>query len=159
MKTRSAAMAEDSQQLAQLQSQVTSLQAKMATRSEIQSTREVVDRLTQMVQLLMNDRPKNLENNQSITLKPTLKPTFQTDILYKILSHTFLTHPPSTLAVSHIPFRTVHIPGRALNPRPLDWSFCDLMEMILKLGVAGLRNSLRCIAHWTPNVSPFPPST
>jgi hypothetical protein len=54
-------MAEDSQLLAQLQSQVTSLQAEMVTRSEIQSTHEAVDRLTQMVQLLMNDCPKNPE--------------------------------------------------------------------------------------------------
>jgi hypothetical protein len=61
MKTRFAAMTEDSQQLAQLQGQVTSLQAEMATRAEIQSTREVVDRLTQMVQLLMDDRPRNPE--------------------------------------------------------------------------------------------------
>jgi hypothetical protein len=59
MKTRSSAMAEDSQQLAQLQGQVTSLQAEMATRAEIQNTREAVDRLTQMVQLLMDDRPRN----------------------------------------------------------------------------------------------------
>jgi hypothetical protein len=61
MKTYSAAMAKDSQQLAQLQGQVTSLQAEMATRAEIQSTREVVDRLMQMVQVLMNDRPRNPE--------------------------------------------------------------------------------------------------
>jgi uncharacterized membrane protein YcjF (UPF0283 family) len=64
MKTRFAAMTEDSQQLAQLQGQVTSLQAEMATRAEIQSTREVVDRLTQMVQLLMDDRPRKTTHSK-----------------------------------------------------------------------------------------------
>jgi hypothetical protein len=33
----------------------------MATHAEIQSTRDAMDRLTQMVQLLLNDRPKNPE--------------------------------------------------------------------------------------------------
>jgi len=53
MKTRSAAMAEDSQNLANLQGQVTSLQQAES------ATREAIERLTQMVQSLMDERARN----------------------------------------------------------------------------------------------------
>jgi hypothetical protein len=56
---------------------VTTLQVEIATRAEIQSTCEAVDRLTQMVQLLMNDRPKNLEK-QPIQNTETHSPNRQT---------------------------------------------------------------------------------
>jgi polyhydroxyalkanoate synthesis regulator phasin len=66
MKTRSTAMAEDSQNLANLQGQVTKLQqAKMATRAEVQNTREAIDRLTQMVQFLMDDRSRNQKKKKT----------------------------------------------------------------------------------------------
>jgi hypothetical protein len=77
MKTRSTAMAEDSQNLANLQGQVTKLQqAKMATRAEVQNTREAIDRLTQMVQFLMDDRSRNQKKKKPITDTPLAIPLF-----------------------------------------------------------------------------------
>lgn len=117
MKTRSTAMAEESQQLAQLQGQVTSLQAEMATWAEIQSTHEALDRLTQMVQLLMNDCPKIPKKNLSKTLKPTLKSTPQTDIPSRIPSQTLITRPGEvgTSKSSH--------PGEGLKPKTVRLEF------------------------------------
>jgi hypothetical protein len=158
MKTCSTAMAEESHQLAQLQGQVTSLQAEMATWAEIQSTHEALDRLTQMVQLLMNDYPK-IPEKQLIQNTEIHSPNRHTLQNSEPNPHNPPHPPPTALAVNPIPFRKVPIPGRALNPRPLDWNSRVSTGKILKLGVAGLSNSLRCIAHQTPNVSPFLLST
>jgi hypothetical protein len=64
MKTRSAAMAEESQNWKNLQGQITQLQAEMVTsgeiaRSEMQSQRATVENLTQLVQKLLEERRRS----------------------------------------------------------------------------------------------------
>lgn len=46
----------------------------MATRAEVQSTREAIDRLTQMVQFLMDDRSGNPEKQPITDTQPPLTP-------------------------------------------------------------------------------------
>jgi hypothetical protein len=159
MKTHSAAMAKDSQHLAQLQGQVTSLQAEMATRAEIQSTREAVDRLAQMVQLRMDDNPRNPEK-QPIPNTETHTETHSPN--RHILQHSEPpppNPPPVSLAGESHSFSESSHSGRASNPRLLGWNSRVSTGKIPKLGVAELSNSLKCIARRTLNVSPFPPPT
>jgi hypothetical protein len=64
MKTRSAAMAEESQHWKNLQGQITQLQAEMVTsgeiaRSEMQNQRATVENLTQLVQKMLEERPRS----------------------------------------------------------------------------------------------------
>ncbi len=127
----------------------------MATRAEVQSTREAIDRLTQMVQFLMDDHSGNPEKQPITDTQPPLTPPPPHNPPPQTPPHP----PPNSFGGETSSVQEASALGMASNPKRSDWNFPVLMGKTRRQGVAALSNSLRHMVLRTLSASPSQPST